>query len=255
MILTNQDWLRLKYTNNYHSTGAGDELIGIIGEMPVLLEETEALLKQSNISDPLIWALPLIRSYASIAQRLYFWQEQLRGTSDTPLYWAAASQLSFPPENQDAENLFPIILQFRHLNDAIPLILSWAVLVQLHCSLSRIYELSEKDFSKNHARNSLEDYQEWPSKAFCIMEGHKLTRLLCQSLEYCHNIDIGMLGPQACTYPQWIVRRYFYHRPGHERELKWCDDFRTMVGAGFRCGIKMMDFGGHTQQMMRNDFV
>lgn len=270
MILTNQDWHRLKYTINYGKAGEFDELIDLLGEVPVLLEKTEALLKQSKIGAPLGWATPLIRSYASIAQRLYSWQEQLRGTSDTPLYWAALSSLSYPPEARDAENLFPLILRFRSPNVAMPLILSWAVLVQIYCSLSRIYELTERNSSgdesgllevSENTANPLYDATnengwscrestcllslEWPSKVFCITEGDKLVRFLCQSMEYCHEIDIGTLGPQAMTYPQWIMRRYFRFRPGYERELKWCYDFKTMIGAGFRCGIKIMDFGDY----------
>jgi hypothetical protein len=272
LILTNQDWRRLKYTNSYAKAGEFDELIDILGEVPVLLEETEALLKQSKIGATLVWATPLIRSYASIAQRLYSWQEQLRGTSDTPLYWAAPSSLSYGPEARDAENLFPLILHFRSPTVAIPLILSWAVLVQIYCSLSRIYELTEQNSSghesglpeicEKYTGNPLHDATnenglscrestgplslEWPSRALCIAEGNKLVRFLCQSMEYCHKIDFGTLGPQAVTYPQWIMRRYFRFRPGYERELKWCYDFKTMAGPGFRCGIKIMDFGDYT---------
>lgn len=311
MILTNQDWRRLKYTNNHCGNAYElDELIDIVGEVPALLEEAEALFKQSRISNPaapLLWDTSLIQSYASIAQRLYTWQEQLKGIySDAPLYWAMPSSLSYSPESEarDAENLFPLILHFRSLNVAIPLILSWAVLVQIYCSLSRIYEVIEQNPSSgsdqscgvgigvdipeiprndttgnpfnnnnfnnnnnpptNENENSLSSSNQqstinnnpplplsleqqpccWPTKSFCITEGHKLVRLLCQSIEYCHQIDNGTLGPQAVTYPQWIMRRYFRFRPGYERELRWCREFRGMIGLGFRCGIRVMNFGG-----------
>lgn len=263
----------MKYANHCGKASEFDKLIDILGELPVLLEETEALLKKSKMSISLVWATRLIQSYAIIAQRLYSWQEELRGTTDTPLYWAAPSFLSHAPEASDAKNLFPLILNFTSSNVAISLILSWAVLVQLYCSLSLIYELMERtfsgdesslpEFSVKDARNSLDHEMnengmfslkltspcsfEWLSKAFCITEGDKLVRLLCQSMEYCHKIDIGTIGPQAVAYPQWIMRRYFRFRPGYERELKWCYDFKAMTGAGFRCGINIMDFGDHTE--------
>ncbi len=69
-------------------------------------------------------------------------------------------------------------------------------------------------------------------------------------MEYCHRIDIGLLGPQATTYAQWIMRRYFRFRPGYERELKWCYDFKMMACPGVRCGVKIMDLGGFTEHDM-----
>ena len=272
MVLTNQDWRRLKYANNYGKSGEFDELIDILGEVPGLLEETEVLLKRSKTSAALVCSTPPIQSYTSVLQRLYSWQEQLRGTSHIPLYWAAPSSLSYGPEARDAENLFPLILHFRSPNAAILLILSWAVLAQIFCSLNRIYELIEQissgdesgppETSGTYTGNPFDDATnenssacrestgplslERVSKSFCITECDKLVRLLCQSMEYCHKIDIGTLGPQAMTYPQWIIRRYFRFRPGYERELKWCHDFKTMTGPGFRCGIKIMDFGDYT---------
>ena len=163
----------------------------------------------------------------------------MRGTSDIPLYWAVPSSLSHAAGTGDAENLFPLILHFRSPNAGLLLILSWAVLVQIYCSLSRIYEFMEQScsgdesgltkISGKYTRNPLDDTRkenglssqettvslslEYPSKGFCITEGDKLVRLLCQSLEYCHKIETGTVGPQAITYAQWIMRRYFRFRP------------------------------------------
>jgi hypothetical protein len=182
----------------------------------------------------------------------------MRSSSDQPLYWARTSVLSSPNEAENAEKLFPMVLEFQSLDIAIALAFSWAVLLQIYCSLIRIFELLQSnsiDASKlmesqqrgcnapspNH-ENHPPPLTPWPSLSFCRADAHSLSRLICQSLEYCHKFEMGMLGPQAITYPQWILRRYFRFHAGHEREFQWCRDFKNMRGPGHRCGVEMMMF-------------
>lgn len=211
----------------------------------------------------------LMRTYACILRRLCSWQERLRTTctSEKPLYWTVPSSLSHPDQIEGSETLFPRVLEFRSLNVAIPLLFSWAIRVQIFNNLIRIYSLigsaskdvpSFREIFKPHiettSNETAEDYDytlqrhtdsssaDGPSMIFSVNEADRLARLICQGLEYCNKLRMGLLGPQCTTFPQWSVRHYFRHHPGHEREMKWCHEFKNMRGEGSRYGIETMKF-------------
>ena len=72
-------------------------------------------------------------------------------------------------------------------------------------------------------------------------EADKLARCICQSIEYCHKIENGTIGPHMTTYAQWVLKSYF-RRFHQERELAWCLNIKNMRGPGFRHGIELMGF-------------
>lgn len=84
------------------------------------------------------------------------------------------------------------------------------------------------------------------AESSCLMwvesRANELSRLICQSMEYCYRRDMGTLGAQANCHPQYVLRRYF-RLVGRERELEWCRNMRNMDGPGLRRGIDMMLFG------------
>jgi hypothetical protein len=213
-----------------------------------------------------------MRTYASILRRLCSWQERLRTcTSEKPLYWTVPSSLFHPNQTSGSENIFPRVLEFRSINVAIPLLFSWAIRVQIFNNLIRIYSLigrastsipSFRDIFKPPTSSTPENYdyatstftasdydytpssndEEGPSMIFSVSEADRLCTLICQGLEYFHKSRMGLLGPQCTTFPQWSIRHYFQHHPGHEREMKWCTEFKNLRGESSRCGIETMKF-------------
>lgn len=210
-----------------------------------------------------------MRTYACVLRRLCTWQESLRttGMSEKPLYWTVPSSLSHPDHVEGSEVLYPRVLEFRSLNVAIPLLFAWAVRVQIFNNLISIYSLigstskdvpSFREIFRTHIEspsiNIADEYDytlqgqlkpssdDGPSMVFSIMEADRLSRLVCQGMEYCHKSRMGLLGPQCTTFPSWAVSNYYRNHPGHERELKWCQEFRNMRGEGSRCGVEIMKF-------------
>lgn len=270
LLLTPDCWRKLQGSSGV-DLGKFDQLIDIASEVPVLLEETEGLLgcPLGGLGFLPMQGVCLMRKYACILRRLCTWQERLRTTdkSDKPLYWTVPSALSHPNQVEGSEILFPRVLEFRSLNVAIPLLFAWAIRVQIYNNLIRIYSLigrtstdapsfreifrPQTDNPTNDTANEY-DYtfqsqidptsDDGPSMISSVTEADRLTRLICQGLEYCHKSRMGLLGPQCTTFPQWAIRNYFRHHPGHEREMKWCQDFRNMRGEGSRCGIETMRF-------------
>jgi len=260
LLLSPQEWRKFLSTDTNGSLGVFDDLIHTTSETLALLEETESFLTYPYTPELSARSTPLLERYTCATGKLYSWQMRVRSASDKPLYWAKTSTLSHTNEDENTENAFPIVLEFQSLDIAVPFVFSWSALLQIHCSLIRIFELLQSRYSdvanlgesQQHSYNSPSQIREnlsptppptsWPSLSSSIEEANRLSRLICQSLEYSHNLDMGMLGPQATTYPQWVVRRYFRFHPGHEREFRWCCEFKNMRGPRHRSGVEMMMF-------------
>lgn len=269
-MLTPDCWRKLQGSSGV-DLGKFDQLIDIASEIPVLLEETESLLEcpLGGLGLLPMQGVCLMRTYAGILRRLCTWQERLRTTdnSDKPLYWTVPSALSHPNQIEGSEVLFPRVLEFRSLNVAIPLLFAWGVRVQIYNNLIRVYSLigrastdvpSFREIFRSHAESSANNTanqydhtlqgqmdptsDDGPSMVSSVTEADRHSRRICQGLEYCHKSRMGLLGPQCTTFPQWAIRNYFRHHPGHERETKWCQEFKNMRGTGSRCGIETMKF-------------
>jgi hypothetical protein len=233
-------------------------MVDMSSEVLTVLEETESFLTFPDVPELSARSIPLLERYPPALGRVYAWQSQMRTSSTRPLYWAKTSTLSHPDKAENMENVFPMVLEFQSLNYAIAFAFSWAVLLQIYCSLIRILELIQshspdpsklQDSQQNTYQtpspiqeNQTTPFTSRPSLATCIYEANRLARLIAQTLEYCHKLEMGMLGPQATTYPQWIIRRYFKFHPNHEREFKWCCEFKNMKGPGHRSGVETMMF-------------
>jgi hypothetical protein len=240
LLLSPQEWRRFLRTDGNGELGEFDALINMTGDALALIEETESFLSYLPKVGIEERSIALIQAYTSAIQRLHRWQERVRKASDKPLYWAVPSKLSHrDDESGDIQEMFPLVLEFQTLNTAILLIFSWAVLLQIYCSVIRLASLLP-DAQGTHLDDTTPSY----NVQFDIDEAEKVVRLLCQSLEYFHRIDLGFLAPQATTYPSWILKSYLKHRPGHEKELKWCEEFKNLRGPGSRCQVVMMMFSG-----------
>jgi hypothetical protein len=238
LVLSPRDWRRFLRTDEHGELREFDAMINRAGEALALLEETEVLLGFPTKEDIEERCTSFIEAYVSAIQRLHEWQERLRRASNKPLYWAVPTKLSHPDDLAgDIAKTFPLVLEFQSLKICVLLIFSWAVELQIYCSLIRVsHLLPNPQETESSGTTRTHDVRS------DIAEADKLARLICQSLEYCHRIDMGMLAPQGTTYPTWVVKRYLKYHPGHERELRWCENFKSFKGPGSRCEVVMMIF-------------
>lgn len=247
----------------------------IIADVPILLEESDILITTPRKDVMFQWGSNLIRSIASALTKLYFWHEDLRNSVDKPLYTAVPSTVCNVADTSPSDKVFPFALEFLSLNNAIILSFSWSVMLQCLDTIDKLHSLQQKHVEDPPSmREMLDDtdstsvtwsahqqglsetvamYQyrlpansssnnfgdaKWPSIEFIKSEANRLARYLCQSMEYSHRPQLGMLATQSVTYPAWTARQHF-RQHGMEKEHAWTGHMKDMTGPNFRSGTIM----------------
>ncbi|KAF2094148.1 hypothetical protein NA57DRAFT_80565 [Rhizodiscina lignyota] len=263
----------VKFSNDFFEV-----LMEMIADVPVLLEEADLLSSTPRKDVLLQWGSNLIRSFATALVRLYFWNEDLRVSSETPLYTAVPSTVCNPADTSPSDKVFPFSLEFAGLNKVILLTFGWSVMLQCLDAIDQLYTLMQNNLEKVPSMHDIMDdedctsvtwsahqqglsesiamhqYQlpvqalrsspsdaKWPSIEFVRSEANRLARFICQSMEYSHKTELGMLACQCTTYPTWAARQHF-RQHGLERELAWTGEIQNMTGPSFRTGLRMMKF-------------
>jgi hypothetical protein len=226
------------------------ELIDIACEVPVLLEESDMLISSRNTT-PEHWRINLFKASFAVLEKLYDRNQKYGAKSGRPLYWALPSGVDNPADDPYTSKLFPFALQFESLETASQVVLWWAIVLQVLCSMIDLYHhffgsstlSSAFDESRSENLTGPEPLMNsrFPTMSSVKEEADKLARCLCQSIEYCYKIENGTIGPQATTYAQWVLKSYF-RKFYSERELVWCLNIKNMRGPGFRHGIELMGF-------------
>lgn len=193
------------------------------------------------------------------------WLEKFGKDSQTPGYRSVPSSTTNPADSGLPTKTFPFYFEFVSIGVAVHVVMCWAVTAHLYSNAIQIHHLvqarldrrvnlscllAQDDFtatgtsdlldvsSQNllFARNkgrSIQDIQ---------IEGTRMARNVCQSLEYFHRIEMGTYGGHATTYPSWSARQYFRLHRGHEREWLWLQNIHKMEGPGTRWEVPMMTF-------------
>lgn len=226
------------------------ELIDVACEVPVLLEESDMLIASRNIM-PEQWRASLFKPSLTVLEKLHDHNQKYRAKTGRPLYWAMPSGVDNPADAPYNSKLFPFALQFESLETASQLVLWWAIVLQVLCSIIDLYQ---HFFGRSTLSSAFDQSKFWdltgpepclnsrfPTMSSVKKEADKLARCLCQSIEYCHKIENGTIGPQMTTYAQWVLKSYF-RQFRYERELVWCLNIKNMRGPGFRHGIELMGF-------------
>lgn len=238
-----------------------DELIDIMADAPVLLEETDLLMCNTNYDYARTWGASILRSFYDILKKLQVWQQEVRVNANGPVYWAVPSTLTNPADADFDDVLFPFCLEFASLSTGILFNLSWGVMLQLYRNMMQLYahisdnsanppslhdilhcgqasksiprsKESQDDFLENKERITMESLK---------AEADKLARYVLQCIEYFNRIEMGTFGSQSTCYTQWSVRRYC-EVFGYSRELNWNLNIKNMHGPGSLCGIELMTF-------------
>ncbi|KAF2794871.1 hypothetical protein K505DRAFT_241199 [Melanomma pulvis-pyrius CBS 109.77] len=213
-----------------------DQLMDIVCELPRTLDSATKIFPTEQSGD--LEVEVAVTDLWSIMSDIHVWQVRLCAASPTPLYTAVTSKLDNPSDGAHDTKLFPFALEFQSSQTATHLVASWAFQLHIHTVLQRFLE--ERGENRTVPIQFIDLHNSFGN---ILREADKLARLLCQSIEYCHRIEMGTFGPQTMVYPQWIMRQFFA-RYGTEREVKWCNNIRNMSGIGTRCGIKLMVFQG-----------
>jgi hypothetical protein len=231
-----------------------ESLLDIISEVPILLEETDNIIR-SGVTDT-----TLLQTLLRVFERFCAWQQLYRLHSGGPLYWAVPSRFHNPSDTNFAKKLFPFALEYPSLNVAIQLNFSSAVMLQVLSAVlqlldggnSDLYkELDRHQFPNRHYHDDTLKAEELSWSVSTIKrEANRLARFLCQSIEYSFRSEMGTLGAQTTCHPQWALRSYF-HQVGLERELEWCRCIKGMHGPGFRHGFTLMLFGSEDGSVLR----
>ncbi|KAK9385250.1 hypothetical protein V1515DRAFT_588510 [Lipomyces mesembrius] len=231
-----------------------DELIDIASDLPVLFEEADMLVARLDLSSH--WHTAILAALVNTDAKLYSWQRKVRSQLSRHIYRAVPSRLHNPTDDEYGNKLYPFALQFESLHVATYFTNSWGIVLQTLASILRLLDALPKSsiyspaidelyspvMSQMEDSHVLEEFVHEPTDSIRL-EADKLARYLCLSVEYCHRIEMGALGPQTMTYAQWVMRSY-YEDIGAERELTWCLNIDKMTGPGLRCGMKMMAFQG-----------
>jgi len=230
--------------NSFH------ELIDVAREVPVVLEESEKLIAGSDII-PEQCRASLFKAFLAVLEKLHDRHGKYRAENASPLYWAMSSRVDSPADEPYKSKLFPFALHFESLEIAAQMVLWWAIVLQVLCSMMDLYQ---HFFGSSITSSAFDQFESgdlsgpgpllnprFPTMSSVKEEADKLARYICQSIEYCHKIENGTCGPQLTTYAQWVLKSYF-RKVHYERELIWCLNIKNMKGPGFRNGIELMGF-------------
>jgi hypothetical protein len=190
------------------------------------------------------------RGSLALLEKLHDRQQRYRAEIGRPLYWALPSSVDNPADDPYESKLFPFALQFASLEAASQVVLWWAIVLQVLCSMIDLHQHFFGNYTPGPGSDqSCEDAKgqvprlssRFPTISSIKEEADRLARCLCQSIEFCHKVENGTIGPQMTTYAQWVLKSYF-REFGYERELAWCLNIKNMRGPGFRHGIELMGF-------------
>lgn len=224
------------------------DLIDVAWEVPAVLEKSDILMADNNTIPELI-RRDAFKPSLDVIEKLHNYQQRYKDKLEILPYWAKPSTAYNPADESYDTKLFPFALHFASIEIATHLILYWAILLQVHYSILCLHlhffghtivspESDLSDFgnptkyllnSRSVTLNSIKD------------EADKLARYLCQSIEYCHRIEHGTIGPQLTCYAQWVLKTYF-RQFNYKRELVWCLNIKGMWGPSFHSGIELMCF-------------
>ncbi|GFG26695.1 uncharacterized protein AN5342 [Aspergillus udagawae] len=228
-----------------------DRIADCLARMPSILQRYDQLssLHRKEILDS---TYGLVEECMRIDQTLEDIYEDLRLQLEGPLYWPVLSP-SFKDSGHD-QGLFPVIYEFPDLRTATLLMLYWATKAMLWATLSNLYDVIHLQgvhgipapivevTSEKHDPSPSDDEQTSTERNAPTMgDGQnylRMARNVCQSLEYCLQEDMSLLGMLAASVPVIITVWAIRYRHNDEAELAW------LMGASqrMRQGLRMWTY-------------
>ena len=232
-------------------------LMDIMAHVPTLVEEADTVLKggRTGIDSNLVSVLH--KNLFDMANRIYDLIAEVGASSSGPPYWPILSSLCNPSDELFDHKLFPFALEFESMHCAVFFVMAWAFLLPIFSVIIQLHQYT-KETSKDDTTleelpqlsrsNSRIAYEATPWNTDVTTfsnvrsKADKTARYICQSIAYLYRIEMGLFGPQATTYAQSVLRRYFQEHSGYSRELDWCLQIKRSEGPGLRTGLELMSF-------------
>jgi hypothetical protein len=231
------------------------DLSEIIVDLPSILEHADRLRDVSSFSNTPATASRLYESAWSLCNKFHDWHHELLSEIPGLVYWPVPSSVPNPADGIAQGRVFPLSLQFESLHIAQLMLIYWSALALLYSAMYKVYSIlqSPRYFSgvieipiasenmeiSNCALDSCpssisaQATAKWDmATPPSIEEMIRLAKCICQSVEYCYNIDRGTLGPQSTVFSLWAAKQAFLSQPGYERELAWCSEIKIHEGFG-----------------------
>jgi hypothetical protein len=246
------------------------ELWDLIVDLPSILEQADILSNEAKGSGKFATGLSLYACCRSLYCNLQDWHSELQSQIPGPLYWAIPSSVQNPVDSAGLGMVFPFSLQFQSLHVAQLVLIYWSALALLYNTMHQVYfvlesEYADQWYSDNHMMSQQEESMNRPAVETCfskasekvnsttkwrttkppsVEEMIKLSRCICQSVEYCYQTNKGTLGPQSTVFCLWAAKQCFLSQSGYERELSWCSEIKNMNGPDHRFDLKIMEVKG-----------
>ncbi|KAI1333938.1 hypothetical protein F5Y15DRAFT_430174 [Xylariaceae sp. FL0016] len=247
-------------------TGDLDQILQLAARMSPVLERATMLPSIDNPATLLKESEAIICILLSILNSMELWHDGFRKQSSTSRAWAVPSYATNPTDQLYLDRVFPSRFEFESLSAAVSMTMCWSISAQLYSYVLQINDLLRRrldqciDLEHLLAHTDItvpgimgtSKYQSLGSLSRAAHrdhlvqnlqeEGTRMSRHVCESLEYFQRPEMGTYGSHAVTYPRWSATQYFRLHPGHEREQAWLQNMHKMEGHGTRWGFSTMTF-------------
>ncbi|RHZ59260.1 Zn(II)2Cys6 transcription factor [Aspergillus thermomutatus] len=224
-----------------------DRIADCLADIPSILQRYDQL-SSLNRADILNSTYLLVGECLRIDQTLQDIYEAIRLEVSGPLYWPVLSQ-SFQ-SSAPGQGQFSVVYNFPDLKTATLLMLYWASKALLWATLSNLYDVIQLQDLRGAAASIVEVTSEkhnlGPNKydesspdrdSPTRDDGQNymsMARNVCQSLEYCLQEDMSLLGIFAASTPVIIAIWAIRYRQNDEAELAWLMGVSQKMHQGLR---------------------
>lgn len=218
-------------------------LLDLAIDIPSIISNAYELL-QSNSSSMrvLSYVEPLVQKFRELDHWRNSYSKEIWSQSEALVYWSVPAQACNPADKDHEEKLFPFALIFSSIASASAWIFASSIMLDILDTILLLHSRNHNDSTVLQYENETLNSGITPSILDALLKNaNRLSRLLCQSIEFCYRIENGTFGPQITCYAQATLLSYFAHH-GHRRELDWCKAIPQMTGPGTSFGINLMQF-------------
>lgn len=213
-----------------------DEVLSIAHDLPTIFEWKDAHHKS-------------LIAMATAIKLLYNCEKSFRRRSSKSLFILAPSRMHNPADVNYGNKLNEDVLELQSLPVARCLLIFWSVTVE---TFDLILHRCSTDQAFNQAFEQLAEIWDFldpgtieskPPRDIIAQEADRHAQLICQSVEYMYDIEMGLMGPQCMIYAKWAATEHYWQSE-MARDLAWCRNISNMTGPGAFSNIRMMDFQG-----------
>ncbi|RGP62919.1 hypothetical protein FSPOR_8902 [Fusarium sporotrichioides] len=189
-------------------------LLDLTVDIPLIISNAHELLQSGSSSIPLHpYVEPLIQKFRELENWRNIYNKHIWDESQTPVYWSVPAQASNPTDTNHGEKLFPFALIFSSIASASAWIFASSIMLDILDTIILLHSSNPEDSIMLSYTNQTPDSSITSGMVNNLQEdADRLSRLLCQSIEFCYRIENGTFGPQITCYAQATLLNYFANR-------------------------------------------